>query len=43
MRVKGHGWGLRRLEVKEVILEGLLIGQGLDFIIGRIGLVIYAS
>jgi hypothetical protein len=34
---------LRQLGVKEVILEGLLIGQGLDFFIGCISPVIYTS
>jgi hypothetical protein len=43
MRVEGHGRGLRRLGVKGVILEGLLIRQGLDFFIGHIGPVIYTS
>ncbi len=43
MQVEGHGRGLRRLGVKEVILEGLLIGQDLDFIIGHISPVIYTS
>jgi hypothetical protein len=43
MRVKGRGRGLRQLGVKEVILEGLLIGQGLDFLIGCISPVIYTS
>ena len=38
-----HCRGLRWLGVKETILEGLLIGQGLDFIIGHIGPVIYTS
>ncbi len=43
MQFKGHCRGLRRLSVKETILEGLLIGQGLDFIIGCISPVIYTS
>ncbi len=43
MWVEGHGQGLRRLGVKEVILEGLLIGQGFDFFIGCISPVIYTS
>ncbi len=32
LRVKGHGQGLRQLGVKEVILEGLLISQGLNLV-----------
>ncbi len=43
MWVEGYGRGLRWLGVKEVILEGLLIGQGLDFFIGHISPVIYTS
>ncbi len=43
MRVEGHGQGLRRLGVKEVILEGLLVCQGLNLIINRVGLVIDSS
>ncbi len=40
LRVKGHGQGLRLLGVKEAILEGLLIGQGLDVIPGCVGPVV---
>jgi hypothetical protein len=43
LRIKGHSRGLERLGVKEVILEGLLIGQGLDVIIGPVGLVVNSS
>jgi len=38
--VKGHDRGLGLLGVKEAILEGLLIGQGLDVIPGHVGSVI---
>ncbi len=41
--VKGHGRGLGLLGVKEVILEGLMIGQGLDVILGRVGPVVNSS
>jgi hypothetical protein len=37
LRVKGHGQGLGLLCVKEAILEGLLIGQGLDVVPGCLG------
>ncbi len=43
MQVKGHGRGLRRLGVKETILEGLLISQSLNFVIGPVGPVIDSS
>ncbi len=43
MQVEGHGRGLRRLGVKEVILKDLLISQGLNLIIYRVGLVINSS
>jgi hypothetical protein len=43
MRVKGHGRGLRRLGVKEVIRESLLIGQGLNLVISCVGPVINSS
>ncbi len=43
MWVEVHGRGLRRLGVKEVILKGLLVGQGLEFFIGCISSVIYTS
>ncbi len=43
MQVKGHGRGLRRLGVKEVILESLLIGQGLNLVINGVGPVIDSS
>jgi hypothetical protein len=43
MQFEGHCRGLRRLGVEETILEGLLIGQSLDFIKGCIGPVIYTS
>jgi hypothetical protein len=43
MQVKGHGRGLRRLGGKEVILESLLIGQGLNFVISCVGPVIDSS
>jgi hypothetical protein len=33
MRFKGQCWGLRRLGVKETILEGLLVGQGLNLLV----------
>ncbi len=42
LRVEGHsrGLGLGLLGVKEVIVEGLLIGQGLDVIPGHVGPVV---
>ncbi len=43
MWFKGRCRGLRRLGVKETILEGLLVSQGLNLIIGCIGPVIDAS
>ncbi len=43
MRVEGHGQGLRRLGVKEVILESLLISQGLNLVISRVNPVIDSS
>jgi hypothetical protein len=43
MRFKGHCRGLRQLGAKKTILEGLLISRGLNFVIGRIGPVIYTS
>ncbi len=43
LRVKGHSQGLGQLGVKEVILEGLLVGQGLDVIIGCVGPVVNSS
>jgi hypothetical protein len=43
LQVKGHSRGLGLLGVKEVILEGLLIGQSLDVIPVCIGLVINSS
>ncbi len=43
LRVKGHGRGLGLLGVKEDILEGLLIGQGLDVIPGHVGPVVNSS
>ncbi len=33
MWFKGQCWGLRRLGVKETILEGLLVGQGLNLLV----------
>jgi hypothetical protein len=33
MRFKGQCWGLRRLGVKETILEDLLVGQGLNLLV----------
>ncbi len=36
LRVKGHSQGLWLLGVKEVILKGFLIGQGLDVIPGHV-------
>ncbi len=33
MRFKGQCQGLRRLGVKETILEGLLVGQGLNLLV----------
>jgi hypothetical protein len=41
--VKGHSRGLEWLGVKEVILEGLLINQGLDVIIGRVSPAVNSS
>ncbi len=41
--VNGHSQGLGWLGVKEVILDGLLIGQGLDVIIGCVGPAINSS
>ncbi len=38
--VKGHDRGLRLLGVKEAILKGFLIGQGLDVIPGHVSPVI---
>ncbi len=43
MRVEGHGQGLRRLGVKEVILKGLLVSQGLNLVISCVGPVIDSS
>ncbi len=43
IRVEGHGQGLRRLGVKENILEGLLISQGLNLIISCVSPVIDSS
>jgi hypothetical protein len=43
LQIKGHGQGLELLGVKEFILEGLLIGQGLDIIPGCVGLVVNSS
>jgi hypothetical protein len=43
MRLEGHGRGLRRLGVKEVILEGLLVSQGLNLIISHVGPAIDSS
>jgi hypothetical protein len=43
MQLEGHGRGLRQLGVKEVILEGLLVGQGLNLVINCVGLVIDSS
>ncbi len=43
MWVKGHGGGLRRLGVKKVILEGLLVSQGLNLAISCVGPVINSS
>ncbi len=43
MRFKGCCRGLRQLGVKETILEGLLVSQGLNFVIGCIGSVIHTS
>ncbi len=43
LRVKGHTRGLGLLGVKEVILEGLLIGQSLDVIPGHVGPVVNSS
>ncbi len=40
LRVKGPGWGLGLLGVKEDVLKGLLIGQGLGVIPGCVGPVI---
>ncbi len=40
LRVKGHGWGLGLLGVKEALLKGCRIGQGLDVIPGRVGPVV---
>jgi hypothetical protein len=43
MPFKGHCRGLRQLGVKETILEGLLVSQGLNLVIGLIGPVINSS
>ena len=43
MLVKGRGRGLRQLGVKEVILESLLISQGLNLVISHVGPVINSS
>ncbi len=43
LRVKGHGRGLGLLGVMEVVLKGLLIGQGLDVIPDCVGLVVNSS
>ncbi len=43
MWVEGHGRGLRWLGVKGVILEGLLVSQGLNLVISRVGPVIDSS
>ena len=43
MRVKGHGRGLRRLGVEKVFLESLLVSQGLNLVISRVGPVIDSS
>ncbi len=43
MRLEGHGRGLRRLGVKEVILEGLLVSQGLNLVISCVSPVIDSS
>ncbi len=43
MRVKGHGRGLMLLGVEKVILEGLLVSQGLNLIISCVGPVINSS
>ncbi len=43
MRVKGHGRGLGWLGVKKVILEGLLVSQGLNLVISCVGPVIDSS
>jgi hypothetical protein len=43
MRIKGHGRGLRWLGVKKVILEGLLVSQGLNLVISHVGPVIDSS
>jgi hypothetical protein len=43
LRVKGQSRGLGQLGVKEVILEGLLIGQGLDVVPDCVGPVINSS
>ncbi len=43
MWFKGRCRGLRRIGVKETILEGLLVSQGLDFVLGCIGPVINTS
>ncbi len=40
LQVKGHGRGLGLLGVKETILKGLLVGQGLDVIPGHVGPVV---
>jgi hypothetical protein len=38
--VKGHVWGLGLLGAEEAILEGLLLGQGLDVIPGHVSPVV---
>ncbi len=43
LRVKDHSRGLGLFGIKEVILEGLLIDQGLDVIPGCVGPVINTS
>jgi hypothetical protein len=40
LQVKGHGWGLGVLGVKEAILEGFLIDQDLDIIPSCLGPVV---
>ncbi len=42
-RLEGHSRGLRQLGIKEAILEGLLVSQGLNFVIGRVSPVIKLS
>ena len=41
--VEGHGQSLGLLGVKEAILKGLLVGQGLDVIPGHVGPVVNSS